>query len=78
MDQSKEHQRILEAMTFRHACKRFDAEKSIPQQDVDTILEAARLSPTSFGFEPWKMIILADEALKKQLYPLAWGCAKQS
>ncbi len=64
---------ILNVLRFRHACKKFDAAKIIPEKDFDTILEAARLSPTSFGFEPWKIIVLRDTELKKKLYPVSWG-----
>ena len=73
MEAGNDRARILDAMKFRHACKRFDAEREITEEDFDVILEAARLSPTSFGFEPWKMIILTDEEIKRQLYPAAWG-----
>ncbi len=64
---------ILDAFHFRHACKKFDPTKSISLEDFDTILEAARLSPSSFGFEPWKLIVLQDPTIKQALYPLAWG-----
>lgn len=64
---------ILDVFRFRHACKKFDPARAVSREDFDTILEAARLSPTSFGFEPWKMIVLQDAALKQKLYPIAWG-----
>lgn len=67
------NQQILDALEFRYACKKFDPAKSVSKEDFDTILEAARLSPTSFGFEPWSIIIVQDSELKKKLYPLAWG-----
>lgn len=67
------NQEILDVFRFRHACKKFDASKKVSSEDFQTILEAARLSPTSFGFEPWKMIVLTDETIRQQLYPLAWG-----
>jgi len=44
---------IIEAFSSRHATKVFDAERKIPDSDFNTILETARLSPSSFGFEPW-------------------------
>lgn len=66
-------QLILDTFHFRHACKRFDPNRAVSRQDFETILEAARLSPTSFGFEPWKMIVLSDAAIKQKLSPLAWG-----
>ncbi len=64
---------ILNAFRFRHACKKFDSAKIVSEKDFNTILEAARLSPTSFGFEPWKMIVVQDAELKKKLYPISWG-----
>ena len=73
MEPNNDRTRILDAMRFRHACKRFDAERMVSDEDFDTILEAGRLSPSSFGFEPWKMIVLSDESIKRQLYPVAWG-----
>lgn len=76
MDQTARNEALLEILRFRHACKRFDAGKTVSDSDFQTILEAAQLSPTSFGFEPWKMIVLRDPAIKQRLYPLAWGAQK--
>ena len=45
---------ILKAFNFRHATKSYDASKKVSDADFHTILEAGRLSPSSFGFEPWK------------------------
>ncbi|GLB24584.1 NAD(P)H-dependent oxidoreductase [Lacrimispora xylanolytica] len=67
------NQNILDILNFRHACKGFDPEKTVSKEDFETILEAARLSPTSFGFEPWNMIVVQDKELKEKLFPLAWG-----
>lgn len=64
---------ILDVFRFRYACKKFDPTKTISKEDFNTILEAARLSPSSFGFEPWNIIVVQDEELKKKLYPISWG-----
>ena len=64
---------IIEAYLFRHACKLFDVEKKIPPEEFQTILESARLSPSSFGFEPWKFLIVQDPALREKLLPVTWG-----
>lgn len=47
-----ENGKIAEVFKFRHACKEFDGGKSVSEADFRTILEAGRLSPSSFGFEP--------------------------
>lgn len=58
---------FLKAMQFRHACKIFDAEKKIPVADLEFILEAGRLSPSSFGLEHWKFIVVRTQELKERL-----------
>jgi len=52
--------KILEAYRFRHACKIFDETRKIPEEDFKVILESARLSPSSFGFEPWRYLVVQD------------------
>jgi nitroreductase len=44
---------ILQAFNFRHACKAFDPQRKIADEDFRFVLETGRLSPSSFGFEPW-------------------------
>ncbi len=62
-----------QAMQFRHACKRFNEKKKIPQETLHYILEAGRTSPSSFGMEPWQFIVIRNDQLKKQLQPLCWN-----
>ena len=64
---------LLEAFHFRHACKVFDPERKIPTKDFETILETGRLSPASFGFEPWRFVVIQDMALREKLKTVTWG-----
>jgi len=64
---------IIDAFNFRHACKIFDATKKIPQDIFDTILESARLSPSSFGFEPWRFLVVQDSTIREKLKKVTWG-----
>lgn len=64
---------ILNAYQFRHACKEFNADKIIPKEDFEFILETGRLSPSSFGLEPWKFLIVQDKRLREALKNNAWG-----
>lgn len=68
---------IIEAYQFRHACKEFDAAKKITTEDFDFIMETARLSPSSFGFEPWNFLVLQNPTLREKLLPVTWGAQKQ-
>ncbi len=61
------------ALYFRHACKIFDEEKKISDEDMRYILEAGRLSPSSFGMEGWKFLVIRGDDLKKSLRPLCWN-----
>ncbi len=62
-----------EAMAFRHACKRFDKDKKIPSEQLERLLETLRLSPSSFGMEPWRVIVVQSADVKAMLRPLCWN-----
>jgi nitroreductase len=70
-------QEILKAYQFRHACKAFDNNKKISDEDFHFILETGRLSPSSFGFEPWKFVVIQDAALREKLKPVSLGAQGQ-
>lgn len=61
-----------EAMSFRHACKLF-SDKKIPKGDLEFILEAGRLSPSSFGIEQWKFVVVQNQAMKEAIEKVAWN-----
>ncbi len=64
---------IIDAMKYRRAVKNFDPSKKIFQQDLDIILESARLSPSSFGLQPWKINVIDDQNLKEKIFPIAFN-----
>ena len=70
-------EKIVDAFFFRHACKEFDEEKRIKDEDFKFILEAARLSPSSFGLEPWKFLVVQNMELRAKLKEFTWGGQKQ-
>ncbi len=70
-------QQVLDAFWNRHAVRRYDPTKKIPREDMDYILETARLSPSSVGMEAWRFVVLEDEKLRDAVKPLAWGAGKQ-
>lgn len=63
---------FLDAMQRRFACKGFEAKK-IDEEKFDTILEYARLSPSSFGMEPWRFLVVTKQEHKEHLRPLCWN-----
>lgn len=73
----KKKQEILEAFKFRHATKDYDENKKISEDDFNFILETGRLSPSSFGFESWKFLIVQSPEFRERLMKVAPG-AEQS
>lgn len=68
---------ILDIMNFRFACKTFDPQRKIPEDQFHTILEAGRLSPSSYGFEPWKFLVIQNKELREAIKAVAWGAQTQ-
>ena len=59
-------------LNWRYATKKFDPLKKIPKQEFSEILEVPRFSPSSYGLQPWKFIVVQDETLRKELRKHAW------
>ncbi|WP_456485815.1 NAD(P)H-dependent oxidoreductase [Hydrogenimonas sp.] len=64
--------KFLDIMQARHACKLFDDTKKIENETMETILQIGRLSPSSFGMEPWRFLVIREDSLKAALRPLCW------
>lgn len=64
---------IEEVFNKRYTCKGYDPEKQVSDEDFRTIIEAGRLSPSSFGFEPWKFVLLKNRDVLEEIKPYAWG-----
>ncbi len=58
---------------WRYATKKFDATKKISKQDLETLKEAIRLSASSFGLQPYRVLIIENPELRARLQPAAWG-----
>ncbi len=64
---------FLENQNWRYATKKFDATKKITIEDLNTLKEAIRLSSSSYGLQPYKVIIVENPELRANLQPAAWG-----
>ncbi|MEI6773288.1 MAG: nitroreductase family protein [bacterium] len=58
---------MINALNRHYATKRFDTNKKLSQDNVNILLEAARLSPSSFGLQPWRGIHVINPETRKQL-----------
>lgn len=64
---------LTAALQWRYATKSFDANKKIDTSTLDALLESLRLSPSSFGLQPWKFIVVENTALREQLRAQSWN-----
>jgi nitroreductase len=64
---------FLNNQNWRYATKKFDATKKISTEDLNTLKEAIRMSSSSYGLQPYKVIIVENPELRAQLQPAAWG-----
>jgi nitroreductase len=62
--------KLIDNLNWRYAVKRMTGQK-VPQQQLDYILEAIRLSASSVGLQPYKIIIVEDDMVRKQILPAA-------
>ncbi|MBP4142763.1 nitroreductase family protein [Flavobacterium sp. P4023] len=58
---------LLEDLNWRHAVKAYDATKKVSKENIDKIVEAARLAPTSSGLQPFKVLVVENQELKEKL-----------
>ncbi|MDR3345838.1 MAG: NAD(P)H-dependent oxidoreductase [Campylobacteraceae bacterium] len=63
---------FIKTLQFRHACKLFDDKRNISKEEFETILEAARLSPSSFGLEPWHLLVVENAKLRELIRSACW------
>ena len=63
---------IKEIFNYRYACKEFDTSKKIEQNIVDDILLSGNLSPSSFGLEPWRFIVIKKDEVKEKLFEASY------
>jgi len=57
---------LLEALNWRYSAKRMNGKK-MPEDQLEQILEAVRLSPTSLGLQPFRVFVIEDSAIKEQI-----------
>src|SRR5690606_2177396 len=58
---------LIEDLQWRHAVKAYDPSKKVSREDIDKIIEAARLAPTSSGLQPFRLIVVEDQQIKNRL-----------
>lgn len=63
---------LLTALNWRYATKVFDSTKKIPDDTWAALEESLVLTPSSYGLQPWKFIIIQDKDLREELIGHSW------
>jgi nitroreductase len=64
---------LLASLRARYACKQFDPSRRIADADWRALEQALLLSPSSFGLQPWRFVVVQDPVLRERLVPVSWG-----
>lgn len=67
---------IVVALNWRYATKQFDPSKKISASDWQVLEEALRLTPSSFGMQPYKFVVVTDQKIKDELVAACWNQAQ--
>lgn len=63
---------LIDKLQWRYATKKMDSTKSVPQEKVEQILEAIRLSASSSGLQPYEVLVITSKAIREKIKAIAW------
>ena len=64
---------LLDALSWRYATKQFDPSRTISAKDWSVLAESLILTPSSFGLQPYRFLVITDPELKAKLRPVSWN-----
>lgn len=63
----------IESLKWRYAVKKFDENRILPQEKIDLIKEAFNLTPSSYGLQPIKLLVIQNKELQQKLVEHSWN-----
>lgn len=67
---------FIQQLNWRFATKHFDTEKPVSKTDLEQILHAARMAPSSYGLQPYHILVVSDPEMRSKLQPVSYGQAQ--
>lgn len=64
---------LIDNLVWRYATKKFDPTKKVNTKDIEKIKTAISLSASSFGLQPFKVLVVEDLCIKEKLVPASWN-----
>ena len=66
-------EKFIENLHKRYATKEFDLSKKVTKEDLENIIEVFRLTPSSFGLQPWKLFVVENKEIKQKIMENSWN-----
>ncbi len=63
---------LVSQLQWRYAVKSFDPSRKLPSETWNALEQALVLTPSSYGLQPWKFLVVTDQAIKDQLPAISW------
>ncbi|MDP3437334.1 MAG: NAD(P)H-dependent oxidoreductase, partial [Bacteroidales bacterium] len=67
---------IIDNLKWRYATKKFNTTKKVSAENLELIKEAVNLSATSYGLQPFKVLIIENPKVREKLKAASWGQAQ--
>ena len=64
---------LIESLHWRYAVKKFDSNNKISDSDWKTLEHSLILTPSSYGLQPWKFLVVQNPEVRKKLTPHSWN-----
>ncbi len=71
-----EQNQFIEALRWRYATKAFDHGQFLPEDTLSALIESVWLAPSSVNLQPYRLIVIRDQALRENLVKHTWGQEK--
>jgi len=69
----KKEAELIQNLKWRYAVKQFDPTRKIPDETWAALEQSLVLTPSSYGLQPWKFLIITNQALREKLVPHSWN-----
>jgi nitroreductase len=63
----------IESLKWRYAVKKFDANKFLTKEQINTLKNAFNLTATSYGLQPLKLVVIENKTIQKELVVHSWN-----
>ena len=63
---------VLDKLNWRYATKKFDSSKKVSEKDLNTLLDAAQLTASSYGLQPYRFFVVENSDIRSKLRKASW------